>query len=384
MTRHIIIIALICLISITTACFAQDNASQNLYFAKKNSEVVFGAKDYQPSKKAFYIYRNCIYNVVLKDKRWVSMRVIDIRNDSIYYSPHFNAGEAAPNSERIDTLALHPRQLRKIKMIGDRIFGLYKNYSLARCRYVFEKGDTLKSFAPQTTISYSKDSTRSITYELVPYLTAQGLDMIYEKRGVSYYYEGMSPQVDEDTTPKKKPLPPKKWVWFTPTNVNKISGLNLGLQTMTVAENDSLTIHGMNISADMLTMFVSMYAIFYIIQSPPIINYPDTVDKTDMKSEIAGLSISGGGVIGDMRVRGVSINGGISSVIEMTGVQITGLSNTTKEFKGVVISGLANRAIRGRGLQVGLLNHCKNLKGIQLGLWNVNSKRSLPFINWDF
>lgn len=384
MTRRIKIIALICLVSVTTACFAQDDAPQNLYFVKKNKEVSFGEKDYQPGKKAFYIYRNCIYNVVLKDKRWVSMRVVDIRNDSIYYTRHLNASEAAKNNERMDTLAIHPRQLRKIKMIGDRIFALYKNYPLTRCRYVFEKGDTLKSFAPKTTISYSKDSSRSVTYELVPYLTAQGLDMIYEQRGITYYYEGLSPQMEEDTTPKKKPLPPKKWVWFTPTNVNKISGLNLGLQTMTVAENDSLIIRGVNISADMLSMFVSMYAIFYIVNTPHPINYPDTVDKTDMKCEITGLSLSGGGLMGDMRVRGLSINGGISSVIEMTGVQITGITNTSREFRGVVISGLANRAIKGRGLQVSLLNHCKDLKGIQLGLWNVNSKRSLPFINWSF
>jgi hypothetical protein len=384
MKRRIIIICLIFFLSAAIG-FAQEGASQNLYFVKKGKTAVFKDREYQPRKgRAFYIYRNCIYNVVLKDKRWLRIRVADIRNDSIYYALYVSANEAASDNARIDTLALHPSQLRKMKLIGDRIMGLYSNFSLRNKRYVFEAGDTLKGFRHDTIVSYSKDSSRSVTYELVPYLTAQGINLLYEQRGITYYYEGLKPRVDEDTTPRKKPLPPKKWVWFTPTNVNKISGLNLGIQTMTTADNDSLIIRGVNINADLLSMFGTMYAIFFIFNTPHPNSYPDSVNKKEINSEVTGLSLSGGGLIGDMRVRGLSINGGMSSVVETTGLHISGILNTVGEFRGVVISGVCNRAIKGRGLQIGLLNHCKNLKGIQLGLWNVNSKRSLPFINWGF
>jgi hypothetical protein len=384
MNRRIIIIFLICLFSAAIG-LGQEVASQNLYFVKKGKTAVFKDREYQPGKgRAFYIYRNCIYNVVLKDKRWLRIRVSDIRNDSIYYSLYVSANEAASDNARLDTLALHPSQLRKLKLIADRMMGLHSSFSLRNKRYVFETADTLKGFSHDTVVSYSKDSSRSVTYELVPYLTAQGVNWLYERRGITYYYEGIDPPVDQDTTPRKKPLPPKKWVWFTPTNVNKISGLNLGIQTMTTADNDSLIIRGVNINADLLSMFGAMYGIFFVINTPHPNSYPDSVNKKEINSEVTGLSLSGGGLIGDMRVRGLSINGGMSSVLETTGLHISGILNTTGEFRGVVISGLCNRAIKGRGVQISLLNFCKNLKGIQLGLWNVNSKRSLPFINWGF
>ncbi|MBO9563563.1 MAG: hypothetical protein J7621_12340 [Niastella sp.] len=384
MKQRIIIISLICLFSATIG-LAQEGASQNLYFVKKGKTAVFNGREYQPGKgRAFYIYRNCIYTVVLKDKRWLRIRVADIRNDSVYYSLYVSASEAASDNARLDTLALHPNQLRKLKLIADRMIGLQSNFSLRNKRYVFETADTLKGFSHDTIVSYSKDSSRSVAYELVPYLTAQGINWIYERRGITYYYEGMNPLVDEAITPRKKPLPPKKWVWFTPTNVNKISGLNLGIQTMTTAENDSLTIHGVNINADLLSMFVTVYGVIGMFNMPHPNSYPDSVNKKEINSEVTGLNISGGGIMGDMRVRGLCINGGMSSVLETTGLHITGILNTTGEFRGVEISGLCNRAIKGRGLQIGLLNFCKNLKGIQLGLWNVNSKRSLPLINWGF
>lgn len=384
MKRRIIIIFLICFFSAAIG-LAQAGASQNLYFVKKGKAAVFKDREYQPGKgRAFYIYRNCIYQVVLKDRRWLRIRVAEIRNDSIYYTLYVSANEAASDNARMDTLALHPSQLRKLKLIADRMMGLHTNFTLRNKRYVFETGDTLKGFHHDTIVSYSKDSSRSVTYELVPYLTAQGINLLYEQRGLTYYYEGLKPNVDEDTTPRKKPLPPKKWVWVTPTNVNKISGLNLGIQTMTTAENDSLTIHGVNINADLLSMFGTIYGVIGMLNMPHPNSYTDSVNKKEINSEVTGLSISGGGLIGDMRVRGLSINGGMSSVTETTGLQISGILNTVGEFRGVVIGGFYNRAIKGRGLQIGLINHCKHLKGIQLGLWNVTGKRSLPFINWGF
>lgn len=37
-----------------------------------------------------------------------------------------------------------------------------------------------------------------------------------------------------------------------------------------------------------------------------------------------------------------------------------------------------------KGLQIGIRNKSDNMKGIQIGLWNVNGKRKLPIINWNF
>lgn len=376
-----ITIALTGLCGITANSFAQeDSSAQNLYFVRKDGAVSFEKNDYQPGRNAFYIYRNCVYNFVLADKI-VPARVIDIRNDSIYYTPY--TGMTAKNNGHKDTLALHPGQLKKIRMLGDRSFMIYTSYSLAGCRFVFEKSQEPKTFPSRTEIVYSADGSHTTTYDLIPYLTQQGLDNVYEQRETASYYEGTSEQRFEDTLKKNKPPVIKKWAWFTPSNANKISGLNIGIQTMTLADNDSLVIHGVNLNADLISTFAIMYAIAGLTL-PTLVNMPDTADKTNMKGKISGLSISGGGVMSDFKMCGLAINGLISGMTEVNGVQITGLLNVNQEFKGVTIGGLYNTSVKGRGLQIGLINICKDLKGIQLGIWNVNSKRKLPFINWNF
>ncbi len=69
-------------------------------------------------------------------------------NDSIYYD-YFQPYHSAPCAWHTDTLALHPMQLKKVRLIGDQLLGLYGTYSLTRCRYVFEKGDAPRPLLPK-------------------------------------------------------------------------------------------------------------------------------------------------------------------------------------------------------------------------------------------
>jgi hypothetical protein len=267
-------------------------------------------------------------------------------------------------------------------MMGHRTFGLYKSYSLRRCTYVFESTRKPKSFPQQKDTVFAKDSTHSTVYDVVPFLTLQGIDQLYQQCGVTYYYRGIGPAACEDTSKKGPPII-RKWVWFTPSNANKIKGVNIGLLTENL-NGRTLAINGVNLNADVLTVFFSIYAVLTIRSTSSLINTPDTVNRSDIRETITGLSLSGGGLAGDMQLKGVSINGLTCAAIEAKGLVITGTQNLTNAFTGVEICGLRNLATEGRGVQIGLLNICKHLKGIQLGLWNVNSKRKLPIINWSF
>jgi hypothetical protein len=381
---RILTTTLLCLTCLSAVSLAQPDSSQNLYFVPKDGEAHFEKNDYRPGKNAFYLYRNCIYDLVLKNKQTISIRVIDIRNDSIYYTRAFNHTIVLRNNWHSDTLALHPMQVKRIRLIGDRLLGLYGSYSLARCRYVFEKSYTPKVFPTEKSISYAADSSYSVAYELVSYLTAQGLDKVYEQRGITYYKEAAAPKVYRDTVSKKRPRLVKNIAWYTPTKATEINGLTMGLQT-TFDDENPLAINGVNLNADGLSAFIGMFAMVYIFTNTDLDKMPDTLNKSNVNSSLNGLSISAGGLLNSsMRVRGVSINGVVSSANEMVGLHITGTQNITEAFKGVVITGITNRTLKGRGLQIALFNVCKDLKGVQLGLWNVNSKRSLPFINWRF
>jgi len=356
---------------------SQDSLYQNIYFIKKNEQVGFKNPDYMPSKKGFYLYRNCFYNIVLKNKLELQPRVIDIKNDSVYYTLRISESSIPKQ----DTFKLHPSQIRKIKMIGDRTFGLFNSYSLRRSKYIFETNRESKRFASETKTVFSRDSSQSTPYELVPYLTAQGLDVLYEQCGVTYYYRGIPEPRCEDTV--KKVLAKRNIIWFTPSNTKEINGVNIGLQT-TNFQNQPLTIRGVNLSADALSLFIGVMGLFTLGQGNTLVNMPDTVAKGYERTNMNGVSLSFGGLVGDNYIKGLSVNVGVCTAIESKGIVITGSQNIIDDFTGVSMCFLRNRSIKGTGLQIGLLNVCKHLKGVQIGLWNVNSKRRLPFFNWSF
>lgn len=59
------------------------------------------------------------------------------------------------------------------------------------------------------------------------------------------------------------------------------------------------------------------------------------------------------------------------------------MSNSAENFNGIQL-GAVNENDTGKGLQIGVVNKAKRFKGIQIGLWNINEKRKLPIINWNF
>jgi hypothetical protein len=60
------------------------------------------------------------------------------------------------------------------------------------------------------------------------------------------------------------------------------------------------------------------------------------------------------------------------------------MGNSHYIVNGLTIGLLGNHDVRCNGVQIGLSNASTDLRGFQLGLWNRNQSRSLPFINWSF
>jgi hypothetical protein len=58
--------------------------------------------------------------------------------------------------------------------------------------------------------------------------------------------------------------------------------------------------------------------------------------------------------------------------------------NFVQKVNGLHAAFLMNDSYELLDLEIGLLNRTQLLKGFQIGLWNVNSKRKLPLINWSF
>jgi hypothetical protein len=139
--------------------------------------------------------------------------------------------------------------------------------------------------------------------------------------------------------------------------------------------------------------------------------YKEEMSKP-LSEKINGINLSPAGTLCDCAINGISaglvgqfgrqVNGVSASMINifqlhnglqmgagniayaMNGVQLAVFNNSATKANGIQIGFLTNRAERANGLQIALFNHAKQLKGVQIGLWNVNQKRKLPLVNWNF
>lgn len=80
----------------------------------------------------------------------------------------------------------------------------------------------------------------------------------------------------------------------------------------------------------------------------------------------------------------INVSSNINTYAITNGIAVSPLYNLHHEIKGVSVAPFANVGQKCRGLQIGLYNSCKDFRGIQIGVWNENGKRKLPFINWNF
>lgn len=111
---------------------------------------------------------------------------------------------------------------------------------------------------------------------------------------------------------------------------------------------------------------------------------------------INGLSIGAAGQI-SARINGITLSMMINLIHKQNGLMIAGhnisntmnglqlgLANSCVKTNGVQIAFPLNESEKMRGVQIGVVNKSKKTKGIQIGIWNVNEKRRLPLINWNF
>lgn len=356
---------------------AQTDSAWVLKFKRNGSAFNPGKTDYQPGKKGFYLYENCIYDIVLKNDMVYNAAIIKIKKDSIVFTTHLNRQTALKYRELFDTLSISPEAIKKIRLLGDRIMGLYSNIHLRNYSFEFLKDTAAKRMAADTLT----DTLSSIRYLRKPYITAQGIDPLYVTIDTLKKKNIMPDEVIVPVIAKQDTILYKRnFIWFLPFNANEVNGISLGVHTGNI-NGKKIKVNGLNINADMGSMFITMFSTLHFFDAANVKVLSDTL-AADGKISINGFGISAGGIMYGKRLNGLFVNGGICESNIAKGIFITGGLNYFQSMKGISIGGIRNTAVKCTGLQIGLINSCKYLKGLQLGLWNVNNKRKMPLINW--
>lgn len=202
--------------------------------------------------------------------------------------------------------------------------------------------------------------------------------------------------------------------------VDKVNGLVFGIGHVENKRISSQTINGINVEANPAPIFGAFAGFLAIIYLPEIIKKGSQRDSLGygkyLKIEnmdytphlkLNGLNLSTGCFFTTTSMNGLNISLG-NKFNNFNGVSITALGTIIDKQNGVSVGifnannslvgttigvfnqsyhlkglhfGVINYAKTNSGLQIGVFNRCYS-KGFQIGLWNVNGKRSLPFFNW--
>jgi hypothetical protein len=322
----------------------------------------------------FYLYRDCIYNIQVNNKAQYAARLINIRPDMLIFLSHFNPAVAKKYNQSFDTLVLHFKTITKLSLIADRSFGMYTSISMKNYNITFQQ-DTIHCGIPVSKLKiYEGDTT---LHEVLPILTQQGLDYLFEEGGKTYYYRGpIKKAIRQDSVFKKR-----KVGIFPSFNdeLDQVNGFALEFFATGANQGDTLKEKGFILELFPLGLFGPFFGSFLGKDSIVFSMEPDPTTL-----EVNGFYVSAGGCLAEAEIKGFYIGGAMTIVNSLSGFIITGVHTRTYAFKGLCISALRNQAKVGRGVQIALFNSSMNFKGIQIGLWNKNQKRSLPFINWNF
>ncbi|WP_337968330.1 hypothetical protein [uncultured Flavobacterium sp.] len=203
--------------------------------------------------------------------------------------------------------------------------------------------------------------------------------------------------------------------------VDKVNGLVFGIGHVENKRVANQTINGLNVEANPAPIagaFLAFMSLMYLPESIKNNKKVDSIKNTEAYYKIKNMNYSP-----DLKLNGLNISTGcFFTTTSMNGLNVSA-GNKFKNFNGLSVTVLgtiadhqnglsvgiynANNSLAGstvgiynqsyqltglhlgifnqtrinRGLQIGVFNK-SNSKGFQLGLWNINNKRSMPFLNW--
>ncbi|MDD4067686.1 MAG: hypothetical protein PHG98_00185 [Bacteroidales bacterium] len=184
MIRRIFLFALFIFVQIIS--FAQNDSVWNVMILKKGKQPSIKENMVEYSPTGFYLYRNCFYDIQLRDKTKQTLRLVDIRQDTLLFvgiSPKENV-----NSSLYDTISLNYTTIDKILLLKDWSMKTSKKIKSDNYHFIFYKSATKNVY--ESKFEYVFPS-REFKNELFPRLANKGITYHYEYKGKLYYHSGL-------------------------------------------------------------------------------------------------------------------------------------------------------------------------------------------------
>lgn len=217
------IIRLILLLFILTQLdsFGQVDSSWNLMILKKGENIDIQDNMAEYNSTGFYLYRNCFYDLKLRDKRKQTLRLVDIKSDTLVFIGISQKRDTDLTITSQDTLWIYYKSIDKILLLKSSMGKASKKIKCKDYHFLFYKSTDINTLESKYAYVFSNRDKKN---ELVPRLNSHGVLYYFEYGGNLYYHSGI------------KVMQPKY------SNDEKVKALNVALIALDLIVNKQLNV----------------------------------------------------------------------------------------------------------------------------------------------
>ncbi len=175
------------LILLQTDLFGQSDSIWNVMILKKGNQPEIKDNMAVFSQTGFYLYRNCFYDLEFRDKTKKTLRLIDIRPDTLIFIGISEKRDTNFTQTAKDTFLIDHKNIDKLLLIKDWGTENSKKINCNDYYFIFHKSVIDNRYESK----YANVFPDGDKNELVPRLSSYGITYHYEYGGKLYYHSGI-------------------------------------------------------------------------------------------------------------------------------------------------------------------------------------------------
>src|SRR6266536_4885992 len=180
--------------------FRKSDSVWNVMILKKGNQPKIKDNMAEFSETGFYLYRNCFYDLKFRDKTKKTLRLIDIKLDTLTFIGISEKRDSNLAQAAKDTFLIDYKSIDKVLLLRDWGAETSKKIKCDDYYFIFHKSLIENKYESKYAYVFPSRESKS---ELVPRLSSYGITYHYEYGGKLYYYSGIKVQTPQYSDEQK-------------------------------------------------------------------------------------------------------------------------------------------------------------------------------------
>ena len=180
--------------------FGQTDSIWNVMILKKGNQPEIKDNMAVFSQKGFYLYRNCFYDLKFKDETKKTLRLIDIKPDTLIFIGVSGKRDSNLTQVSKDTFSIDYKTIKNLLLLKDWGAETSKKINCDDYYFIFHKSVIDNRYESKYAYVFPDENSKN---ELVPRLSSDSITYHYEYGGKLYYYSGFAVQTTQYSDEEK-------------------------------------------------------------------------------------------------------------------------------------------------------------------------------------